>query len=149
MKKLLYLSLLLVFSTKSIFAQKPEKEALKATIATFFKGMHSHDTLLVHSVTHEKVHFSTVLLKEGKPVTFSIEDVSQFYKSIGTKAENISFEERILGFKYLQDQALATVWTPYEFYVNGKLSHKGTNNFTLVKIENKWIITAIIDTRKR
>jgi hypothetical protein len=31
------------------------------------------------------------------------------------------------------DGSMAHAWTPYEFYVNGKLSHKGVNAFTLLE----------------
>jgi hypothetical protein len=49
----------------------------------------------------------------------------------------------------MQDEALASAWVQYEFYVNDKFSHKGTNLITLVKTNDFWKITAIIDTRKK
>jgi hypothetical protein len=42
---------------------------------------------------------------------------------------------------------MAHAWTPYEFYVNGKLSHKGVNAFTFFKKDNSWKIVHLIDTR--
>ena len=47
------------------------------------------------------------------------------------------------------DGNLAHVWTPYEFYVNGNLSHKGVNSFTLFKESLDWQIIHLIDTRRR
>jgi hypothetical protein len=44
---------------------------------------------------------------------------------------------------------MATAWTPYNFYFNGKFSHCGVNNFVLVKQDNGWKIQYIIDTRRR
>ncbi|HOD10564.1 MAG TPA: nuclear transport factor 2 family protein, partial [Flavobacterium sp.] len=41
------------------------------------------------------------------------------------------------------------VWTPYEFYVNEKLSHSGVNAFTLFKENEKWKIIHLIDTRRK
>lgn len=40
----------------------------------------------------------------------------------------------------LQDGALAQVWVPYSFWVNGKKTHCGMDNVTLVRIGNRWLI---------
>jgi hypothetical protein len=44
---------------------------------------------------------------------------------------------------------MAHAWTPYEFYINGKLSHKGVNAFTLYKDDGQWKIVHLIDTRRK
>jgi hypothetical protein len=44
---------------------------------------------------------------------------------------------------------MANVWTPYEFYINEKLSHIGVNSFTLLLENNIWKIVHIIDTRRK
>ena len=41
------------------------------------------------------------------------------------------------------------VWTTYEFYVNGTLSHTEVNAFTLFKKDNHWKIIYLIDTRRK
>ena len=63
-------------------------------------------------------------------------------------SKNLIFEERLLDYKIQQDGFTAQVWTPYEFYVNNKLSHSGNNAFSLVKENGAWKIIFIIDTRK-
>ena len=35
---------------------------------------------------------------------------------------------------------LAVVWTPYDFYNDGKWSHCGVDTFTLVKVADRWRI---------
>jgi len=57
--------------------------------------------------------------------------------------------EKLLDYKIQIDGPLAHVWTPYEFYVNGKLSHSGVNSFTLFKEKDAWQIIHIIDTRRK
>jgi len=44
---------------------------------------------------------------------------------------------------------LATAFTPYQFYYNGKQNHCGANAFTLVRIDGAWKIQSIIDTRRK
>jgi hypothetical protein len=61
----------------------------------------------------------------------------------------MKFEERLLDYSIQVDGAMAHVWTPYEFYVNNKFSHKGVNAFTLFKDNGLWKIVYLIDTRRR
>jgi hypothetical protein len=39
---------------------------------------------------------------------------------------------------------LATVWTPYDFHVDGRFSHCGINNFSLLRTDTGWIITGVV-----
>jgi Putative lumazine-binding len=147
MKKTLYFIVLIgLFETAK--AQTPE-ESIKATINTFFSAMYASDSVLMKSVMHPKSTLHSVNISVGKPSKLDETPMSTFYKAIGTKRPGVKLEERLLDHKILVDQDLASDWTPYEFYVNEKLSHKGTNVFTLVQLDGKWVITAIIDTRKR
>ena len=146
LKSFLFISIF--FGSFSVFAQSPE-EQIKKTIATFFEGMYTRDTLLLKNTLHTDCTLKTVVIKNDQPAILKSETMGAFYKSISTIPKNVSLEERLLNHNILVDEALAEDWTPYEFYVNEKLSHKGTNSFTLVKIDNAWKIIAIIDTRKK
>lgn len=66
-----------------------------------------------------------------------------FLKSVAAKEKNTTWEERILDVRLETDGTVANIWTPYEFYVNGKFSHCGANSFTLVYIEESWKILNI------
>ena len=79
----------------------------------------------------------------------SFQSNPEFYKSIATIPKNIKIEERLLSYKIQVDGSMAHVWTPYEFYVNEKQSHIGTNSFTLLLENNSWKIVHIIDTRRK
>ena len=39
---------------------------------------------------------------------------------------------------------LASVWTPYDFHVDGKFSHCGVNNFSLLRTDAGWVITGVV-----
>jgi hypothetical protein len=58
-------------------------------------------------------------------------------------------DERIIIEAIHTDGHLASVFTPYSFYVKGKLSHCGANSFQLVKQNTEWKIQYIIDTRRK
>jgi hypothetical protein len=46
------------------------------------------------------------------------------------------------------DGALAIVWALYQFYYKGKFSHCGADSFQLVRINGKWKIQYLVDTRR-
>jgi len=52
--------------------------------------------------------------------------------------------ERIWDVKVLEDDRLATVWTPYDFFLNGEFHHCGTNSFSLIRDESGWRIAGVV-----
>ncbi len=49
------------------------------------------------------------------------------------KPRRDQWDEKIWDYDIKIDGPLAKAWTPYSFYLNGKLSHCGVNDFELVK----------------
>ncbi|TGD59829.1 nuclear transport factor 2 family protein [Flavobacterium humi] len=121
---------------------------VKKTITSFFEGFHAKDTVKIKAVCHEKMMLQSVV--EGvKSSRLVDEKTAEFYASFSTFPADLKFEEKILGYTIQIDGAMAHAWTPYEFYVNGKLSHSGVNSFTLFKENDTWKIIHIIDTRRK
>ena len=42
--------------------------------------------------------------------------------------------------------AIADVWAPYDFYIDGRFSHCGIDTFTLLKASNGWQIASVVYT---
>ena len=147
MNKLAFFVFSLLIFNKT-YAQSDQQQ-IENTISTFFDGMYKRDTVLIASVLHKNCSLNSVNILAGKPAQHKSETMSGFFKSISSIPVNVILEERLLEHKIQVDEALAIDWTPYEFYVNQKLSHKGTNVFTLVKTGDSWKIFSIIDTRKK
>lgn len=130
---------------QNIMAQEAD---VKKSISTFFEGMHTSDTLKIKSVCSETMLLQSV--SEGKNGTKLVtEKASEFYKSIAEIPATMKIEERLLDYKIQIDGAMAHAWTPYEFYINGKLSHKGVNSFQLFRDNGIWKIIYIVDTRRK
>lgn len=144
MKKYIF-TLLLIALSSIVSAQETE---IKKSITTFFEGMHSRDTIKIKSVCNTPLLLQSVSSKNGKTVLQN-ESGADFYKSIAAIPADMKIEERLLDYKIQYDGAMAHVWTPYEFYINGKLSHKGVNSFQLYNDNGIWKITYIIDTRRK
>ncbi len=138
---------ILLFFGFSFSISAQEKE-IKQSISVFFEGLQSADTLKIQSVCHKEMKLQSVMEKNAIG-TLSFETNSAFYKSIASIPKNLKIEERILDYKIQIDNSMAQVWTPYEFYIDGKLSHIETNSFTLLLENNIWKIVHIIDTRRK
>lgn len=136
--------LLLVFSS-SLYSQNEE---VKQVVVTFFKGFHARDTTSIKSVCAENIILQSIA-ESSKGSQIKNQSPQDFYRSIATIPATILFEERILNYSIQVDGAMAHVWTPYEFYLNDKLSHKGVNAFTLFKDNGLWKIVYLIDTRRK
>lgn len=48
----------------------------------------------------------------------------------------------------LQRGSLAQVWAPYTFWIDGKVSHCGIDNFTLVERGESWVVTDLSYTKE-
>ncbi len=139
-----FLTLIFFFT---ILLQAQNKE-VQQTIETFFEGFHQRDSVKIKSVCAEKMILQSIL--EGKKGNkLENETPSDFYKSIATISNDMQFQEKILSYNIQIDGTMAHAWTPYEFYVKGKLSHSGVNAFTLFKENNVWKIIYLIDTRRK
>ena len=137
------LLLLLLLSFHPLSAQHP-----KEVIETFFEVFHQKDTTSLKDFFMHDARLTSVQNSKGG-VKAKEESVEDFIKAIGSIPDDLSFEERLLGFNVVDASGMTLVLTPYEFYVNGSFSHCGTNVFTLVKMESKWKILALYDTRNK
>jgi hypothetical protein len=59
-----------------------------------------------------------------------------------------AWNEQIYDVEVRVDDTVASVWAPYTFYVNGRLSHCGVNSIELLRGAEGWKITQISDTRR-
>jgi hypothetical protein len=139
------LFLVFLFSvSSSIFSQEYSP---KKVVDDFFTAFHAKDTSALKQLCHPDIVMRTIAnTKEGNKL--KDEKFDEFLNSIATIPANLKFLERLLDYKIEIDGNLAHVWTPYEFYVNDKLSHIGANAFTLFNDSGKWQIIHLIDTRR-
>ncbi len=141
MNKILIITCLLVFN--AVFSQQAE---VRKSIETFFTGLNTKDTLTIKSVCHEDMILQSV--SEAKTGNRLVkEEKASFLKAIGSIPPGMKIKERILSYDIKTDGDMATAWLPYEFYINGKLSHTGVNSVQLFKDKDTWKIVYIIDTR--
>lgn len=146
MKYFLTLSLTFVLSNQ-ITAQTAE-DSVKAAVNQMFTAMRNSDSAaLVNSFSESAVLQTISRNKEGKTIVRT-ENISGFGSNISKLGKGDADERITFGAVYI-DGALASVWTPYQFFFKGNFSHCGVNSFQLVRINGEWKIQYIIDTRRK
>lgn len=138
-------SLLLLGAMQVATAQEAE---VKKAVTDFFEAFHAKDSVRMRAAFHENIVLHTVSSKAGK-TKVDVEAAQDMLVAIAAIPADVRFEERLLSFQIAVDGEMAHAWTPYEFYINGKFSHKGVDSFTLVKEDGTWKILYLVDTRRK
>jgi hypothetical protein len=126
-------------------AQNQAEDTVKMAVSSLFSGMLQADSALVASAFWPEAVLQTILATpQGAMV--KTDRVAAFAQSVG-RAKPGSLHEKIEFGACHIDGDLASVWTPYQFYLNGTLRHSGVNSFQLVRIRGVWKIQYLIDTR--
>ncbi len=150
MKKLLII-VVAFFSYSLTHAQtNAEKDsvAIMQVIIDVFEGMRTNDSSKVSQHMHPRVKMQSVNLDGENTKISEIGEASGWLEAVGRPKSKI-WDERTFNYKLQTKDKLASVWMDYAFYVGGQFSHCGVNSFQLVKINEKWKIIYIIDTRKQ
>lgn len=121
-----------------------QNKDIEKPIRNLFLGMKNADSELVKSAFAENAVLQTIT-KDG---TVKSDNIQEFVASV-SKFTKGDLDERIIVEAVHTDGNLASVFTPYSFYLKGKLSHCGANSFQLIKQNNEWKIQYIIDTRRK
>ena len=128
--------------------QSDQKQAIIKVIRTFFDGLHKGDSSVVGKTLHQEVKIQTTGTRQGKK-TLKTQSRKELLSAIAQKPATTKYLERLLSYDIKIDGNLASVWTPYEFYLNDTLSHCGANSFQLFDNNGKWEIIYLVDTRRR
>lgn len=117
-----------------------EQQAVLAPITQLFDGMAKRDAAAIKKPLLSGG--TMVLMRDGKPSQMTFEDFAARVAKPGTT----QIQERIHDPLVRIDHDLAVVWAPFEFLVDGKVDHCGTDLFNLVRTDGKWVIASIADT---
>ena len=138
MKFLILLALLSIPAT--FYAQSSEE-----VVHDFFKALNQKDIQAIDSVTIDDLKLHS-FQPETVP-SFNTSTKKDFIDGLKAIPANMSFEEKIFDIKSIETEYLAQYTVAYKFFINGELSHFGTNVLTLIKKDNQWMISYIADTR--
>ena len=134
------ITLALVLPAIHAAAPPPQHSAVLAPIDALFAGMAHRDADSIKAAALPGTVL--ILMREGKPEQMTIEAFADHV----AKPSHSRIEERIHQPLIRVDHDLAVVWAPFEFLVDGKPDHCGTDLFNLVHTGGKWLIAGIADT---
>jgi hypothetical protein len=123
-------------------APADDEQAVLAPIQAMFAGMSARDAAAIKKPTMPGGMM--VLMRDGKPVQMTFED---FATRVGKPGKQ-QIEEKIHDPLVKIDNDLAVVWAPFDFLVDGKVSHCGTDLFNLVRQDGQWLIASVADTSR-
>ena len=122
-----------------------EREAILATVQSLFDALGERDTELLTAILHPDI------------LMHSVEHSADGMRSAATstldgmvarlEADGPRMTERMWDPEIRISGDLATVWTPYDFYVGADLSHCGADAFILMRDGADWQITSLSWTR--
>ena len=124
------------------------EDSVKAVVNQLFTAMKNTDVSMLKDAFADSAVLQTIRRKQDGTFFVQNERVIDFISQIGM-AKKDSLDERITFETLKIDGPLAIVWTPYKFYYAGKFSHCGVNSFQIVRINGRWKIQLLIDTRRR
>jgi len=141
-----YFCLLICLAFCNCIQAQSADDSVRSAVNQLFTAMKDADSALLVSSFADSAILQTIIEKNGK-VVVKTEAVGDFAAQVAKMEKNI-LDERIKFDVVRIDGALAMVWAPYQFYYKGEFSHCGTDSFQLMRINGKWKIQYLIDTRR-
>ena len=142
-----YFCLLICLAFCNCIQAQSADDSVRSAVNQLFTAMKDADSALLVSSFADSAILQTIIEKNGK-VVVKTDAVGDFAAQVAKMEKNI-LDERIKFDVVRIDGALAMVWAPYQFYYKGKFSHCGVDSFQLIRINGKWKIQYLIDTRRR
>jgi hypothetical protein len=151
MGRLMMIGALLLLVAPRAWAQadRPDPEAqVMSVVNGLFDAMRAADSAAVRAAFHPDLEkmASSHQRPDGVPVV-KFGDLNGFAVAVGGASPG-DFDERIGEADIRIDDNLATVVTPYVFYLKGQLSHCGVNVFQIARTGYEWKIVGLTDTRR-
>lgn len=125
-----------------------DEETIIKAIKQMFDGMRAGDSSIISAVFVRDARMGTATKNREGKVVLREGSLDRFLTQMATPHDEV-YDEKIWSYEVRIDGPLAYVWTEYTFYLGKKQLHCGYNVFELVKFDEGWKITSIVDTRRK
>ena len=141
----LMMSVAAVLVATSVFAQSTasEHDAVLKAVQVFFDTMTARDVEGARHILQPQGRFHAMRIRDGKPDVHAFANEEYF---ADLQASKQTMRERIWNPDVRLHGLIATVTAPYDFWIDGKQSHCGTDVFELIKTEDGWKIAGGVYT---
>ena len=133
-------------ATASLAMAQPgsaDRDAVLKTVQAFFDTMAARDVQGAREVLQPQGRFHAMRMRDGKPDVHAFANEEYF---ADLQASKQHMRERIWNPEVRIHGLIANVTAPYDFWIDGKLSHCGTDSFDLIKTDKGWKIAGGIYT---
>ncbi len=122
-----------------------DRAAILATVQSLFDALGERDTELLTAILHPDILMRSVERSAAGERSASTSTLEGMVARL--EADGPRMTERMWDPEVRISGDLATVWTPYDFYVGEDLSHCGADAFILMREGGGWQITSLSWTR--
>jgi hypothetical protein len=148
MQSIKTITLSILFLMFSVFSLKAQQSPPFETIISFFEAFHQKDSIELSSFFDPQARvLFTSNDADGQPQKRSL-SVEEFVIRVCDREAKPVWDERLGIPEVIKHQNLATIWVPFEFYLDTEFSHSGYNFFQLFWNGEGWKIILIADTRE-
>jgi len=126
----------------------PDEQAVLDVVVRLFDAMRTRDTTFMRAAMDPNARLTSSAVRQGQQVLES-STINDWIMGVARAPDSLVLIERTWNHEVRIDDGLATVWTPYAFYIGPRFSHCGVDSFQLVKSGTAWKIVAVSDTRRR
>ncbi len=124
-----------------------EEAAVLATVDALFDAMRAADSTALRATLHPQATLYRVGTNQAGEFGLHRTPIDAFVRAVGTPHPEV-YDERLGEAEVRIDDALATVWVPYAFYLGDTFSHCGTNAFHLARLDDRWRVIHTTDTQR-
>jgi hypothetical protein len=155
MKRYALLSFLLLAAAGPLRAQAapsssaPTKHAQEAEVLAvvnkLWEAMRTRDSAMARTVFDTSARMFRVVERDSTR-SIRVDRLDGFIRAIGGARD--PWIERMVNPEVRVDQNIASVWTWYDFTVNGRQNHCGYDSIELARTSDGWKIVFLSDTRQ-
>lgn len=123
--------------------QIEDRTEVLVTVRALFQALGDRDVVRLEE--HFLPQALTTAVRSESDAEFSrVSTLPEFLESIA--AVTVPMTERIWDPEVRVDGDVASLWAPYDFYVDGSFSHCGQGGVHLVRVEGRWRVLSMTYT---
>ena len=126
----------------SLRPSRADESSVFVPINLLFEGLAKRDAAAIEASAIPGATFVSMQYGTLQQMTFA-----QVAQRVAKGTTHI--DERIHDPLVHTDNDLALVWAPFEFRIDGKVDHCGTDLFSLVRKDGKWLIGSLSATLRK
>jgi hypothetical protein len=115
-----------------------ERAAVVKTVQAFFDTMAAKDVEGARRILMPRATFHAMSVRDGKRVIRAFTS-EEFLKELAGMKQAV--RERMWNPETRLRGSIATIWTPYDVWIDGKFSHCGIDAFDLIRTDDGWKIS--------